>query len=1397
MRKNCFMALGLMLLTSTSAIAQNSSLCINEIMQSNIDNYMFEHDFPDSWVELYNPTSSAINIQNYYIGLNSSYKTAYKITKSVSVPAKGYLIICCDKVANGIHTNFRLESVDPGELYLFNSTGSIVDKISYPAMPAPNIAYGRETDGAATWGWELKPTPKTPNKGGVTTQILPNPIFSMNGQVMSSSAKVKITLPQGDYPSDTRIYVTTDGSEPTTASQHDKEFTFTVNSTTILRAKLISASAISPRSVTQSYIFHPRNTNIPIISIVSDSTYFYSDKEGILSDAETSGKKNYTYDWRRPVNAEYLGVQGETPWFNQVGEIALAGNVSRTLPQKSLKLYANKRFGTKKLKGQFWQDKPDVTKVKSFMIRNGGNNMLSARVNDAAIQRIFGTHLSNLDYQAYSPIITYINGVYKGVYGLRERSNEDYVESNYNGLEDIELVSHRCYIYASERKLYPLFTELYNKYTSSTTTYEQMANLIDVENFMNAMITEMFTTNHDYPHNNISMWRPTASDGKWRWILKDLDFFAISQKRCPVEFNMFRYMLKTSNFDKSVMEDSLAMRTDTKYATKIYHKMMSFPEFRERFIDAFTVYLGDFLKPTITESIIRPMVDEIREEVYETVDYYNRPDRKSEFEVWSGFLIQNTAQRQTYSYQHMAEWFSLGTVIPMTVKRDGREITINGIGLTEGDFDGAFFSNRKLTLSSQQSNIGWKMTTYKKSNGKMVEGTKKSWDNASVSLTLKDYANCDSVAFEAFVSSENDFEIKLSQLKIDYNNCKDWSNEATIAIAEPLYAYANISGITALPTSKNDNLHATIDFYDNNGNFLRKKIILNKQGSSEPKSNLSISFCEDDWIGDETTSLTFGNWVPQDEFHLKGFYEDGLRGTAEVAYELYGNITQRDRCYPDAFPLSIYVNGDFYGVMAWQIKKHRDNMGLDKKNASNVWIDGTLNDKQLFQGDINWTKFEIRNPKDLYNMDGSDYDGDAPQEIIDATSPAYTGKTKMVRTAEAKQNIINLSNYCSEIQDLEDKGKSMTEIKNAIKARFDVPELVNYMVFSLVTNNYDGFSKNWQWFTYDGKQWTVAPYDCNLTFGYNEEGISLWEAEQSSKKYDYRMSNADTSGPMRWIRTYFWDDVKARYSTLRKSKTIDVANITKIWQSWHDRIGSANYKEEWKRWPNSPIQMGGAESSTRFKQWITTRIDLLDIYLGYKTETTTYELAISDAEWATICVPFAFDIPAEIDVYSVIGVSSDGETLVFNTENSTIANKPYLVNGPSGTYNLSGTIAIGSPSESGYLVNGLLTGTLDKIYAPAGSYVLQHPSSGIGFYYVREDNTITVPEHRAYLSIMGSSNSRFRLSDDATGIHTLSEKPSNDEMDYYNLMGQKIDEKATGLYIIKNQTGKTSKIIVK
>lgn len=473
-------------LCCTLAAAQGR-LLINEMMQSNVDLLMVDHDFPDSWVELYNSGNAAIQIEQYSIGTSNVFSQAFRLSSSeISIEPGQHLLLYCDKTTDTpFHYDFNLEA-GKGALYLFNQSGEIVDFISYPKMPAPNIAYGRVTDGSDEWQYELTSTPGSSNSSVGSNEVLPEPLFSSAGHLMTSGAEtVTISMPEG-VPEDTRIYLTTDGSEPTWASDNDTQITINVDKSMVIRAKLLSNQMLPSRSTTHSYIFHPRQTKLPIVCIATDDAFLYSSEEGILSNDSTDGMPNYKYDWRRPANFEYFNTENGTTVFNQNGEMAVGGNYSRTMPQKSIKCYAKNRFGKKNFKGNFWRDKPEVTKVKSFMLRNGGTNCKTGRIEDAALQKFFGPNIDEMDWQAYEPVIVYINGVYKGVYGFRERSNENNVESNH-GIDDdeVEMAGATEYVYPNKNTS---FYDFYTLYHQNDVSYEEMAAAMNTENFMNVFI---------------------------------------------------------------------------------------------------------------------------------------------------------------------------------------------------------------------------------------------------------------------------------------------------------------------------------------------------------------------------------------------------------------------------------------------------------------------------------------------------------------------------------------------------------------------------------------------------------------------------------------------------------------------------------------------------------------------------------------------------------------------------------------------------------------------------------------------------------------------------------------------------------------------------------------------
>ena len=79
--KRLFTAAMLLDMTTITANAQDEQqythLVINELMQSNVECTMDDiHEFPDSWVELYNSGTTTFNLKDYKIGTKADASKA-------------------------------------------------------------------------------------------------------------------------------------------------------------------------------------------------------------------------------------------------------------------------------------------------------------------------------------------------------------------------------------------------------------------------------------------------------------------------------------------------------------------------------------------------------------------------------------------------------------------------------------------------------------------------------------------------------------------------------------------------------------------------------------------------------------------------------------------------------------------------------------------------------------------------------------------------------------------------------------------------------------------------------------------------------------------------------------------------------------------------------------------------------------------------------------------------------------------------------------------------------------------------------------------------------------------------------------------------------------------------
>lgn len=478
-------------------------------------------------------------------------------------------------------------------------------------------------------------------------------------------------------------------------------------------------------------------------------------------------------------------------------------------------------------------------------------------------------------------------------------------------------------------------------------------------------------------------------------------------------------------------------------------------------------------------------------------------------------------------------------------------------------------------------------------------------------------------------NSVNNIQDAIKANGFDVKTPIDWSESSFIQIPEPRFAIINVSNIDSMPTTKKDNKKAFLEFWDMQGNYFKKHAILNAQGNSSmmhKKQNTAVVFCEDEWVGDDTTSVKIGNWIVQDSFHLKAFYCSFYKNECPVSYKIWdkmchtykftedrpykdyladkfpdngANVTNSSfgqnnafeaRCVPDGFPCVVYLNNTFWGIYSFQLKKHRDNYFMDKESTTNIHLDGNsyLN---LFNGIIDWNLMEIRNPKPkkwkLYDMDGNKYDGDSPKELMgkylsdgETVNPNYDENNKShKKSAEVKQNIVALSNYMKDLKEYENaydeavknklgEEEALATLKREIEKRFGVKWIIDYILVMCLLQDTDSVNKNTQWTTWGVVnsllRWNPNPYDMDETFGCDSTiGFTNQMAHETTL-------GKNTNTPYSYIWKYYLDDMKKRYAELRQKGVFSYNVIFKEYLDWVNRVGSEYYKLEVKKWSESP-----------------------------------------------------------------------------------------------------------------------------------------------------------------------------------------------------------------------------------
>jgi hypothetical protein len=161
---------------AASAI-QWQDISINEFVASNKDSIGGIADAAgefDDWIELYNNTDEAINLQGYFLSDNFDKPLKWTFPPNTIIGAKDYLVVWADKDEDqsGLHAAFKLER-NGEQLILSHEDATVIDSFSFGAQKA-NLAMARIPNGKG----DLVQQQPTFNKNNEVVSSLPNTTFS-------------------------------------------------------------------------------------------------------------------------------------------------------------------------------------------------------------------------------------------------------------------------------------------------------------------------------------------------------------------------------------------------------------------------------------------------------------------------------------------------------------------------------------------------------------------------------------------------------------------------------------------------------------------------------------------------------------------------------------------------------------------------------------------------------------------------------------------------------------------------------------------------------------------------------------------------------------------------------------------------------------------------------------------------------------------------------------------------------------------------------------------------------------------------------------------------------------------------------------------------------------------
>ncbi|MEA4970411.1 MAG: CotH kinase family protein [Candidatus Pelethousia sp.] len=481
--------------------------------------------------------------------------------------------------------------------------------------------------------------------------------------------------------------------------------------------------------------------DIPVISLSTAPANLFDYETGIYvagkvrddwlgAHPETAGSlglpANYNQEgklWERPAYFELFDPGGKLCISQGVG-VSTHGGYSLDHPNKSLSILADVDYDARDIFNyDFFSEGADkYLPLNGVILRNSATDAKYSLFRDSFIQSLADPE--KLDLQASRPCIAFINGEYYGIYNIRPLYRADYLARKY-GFETGDTVIIKNPTggigdevqegFAGDELPYSaLLTFIKSADIKKPENYAYVKSQIDIDNYIEYNILEIYCGNKDWLANNVRIWRkrtqtydpqaPYGQDGRWRWLVYDLDA---------------GYGLFYTSYEENSLAIATAAGGDRWYNTDEFTVMLRTLLTNEEFKTSFITRFADLLNTSFSALNAQARLDALLEiylpYVPQHILRWNLHNGSMDSYLSEIDRMRAYAQNRPHVIRgHIREYFKLSGINRLKVSVSGEgSVRLNTLllGAESLPFVGFYFPDIPITLEAIPAQgyrfVGW------------------------------------------------------------------------------------------------------------------------------------------------------------------------------------------------------------------------------------------------------------------------------------------------------------------------------------------------------------------------------------------------------------------------------------------------------------------------------------------------------------------------------------------------------------------------------------------------------------------------------------------------------------------------------------------------------------------